>query len=210
MKIRVLIALFPLLFAGCPTSPTPPTGTAKPAIAIPVPEFTLTERSGKPVALDDLKGKVWVASFVFTRCNGPCPAVTATMNRLQGELKLAEQADLRLVTFTVDPERDQTTELQEYANRYKAHKERWLFLTGKEETIHQLLKDGFKVTAQRSKNPKPGDEFDHSSRILVVDREGNIRGYYDGLQSETSHDPVADFNANINALKAQVQQLLAE
>ena len=96
---------------GLSPGPTTPAGTGRPSdLEIPAPAFQMTERSGKPVALDDLKGKVWVASFVFTRCSGPCPQVSATMARLQKELNLKETADLRLVTFTVDPDRDTPNE----------------------------------------------------------------------------------------------------
>src|SRR3954452_3323939 len=97
-----------LAFAAC--SCTPPGGPTPPAddIRFPVPDFALTERSGKPVTKADLAGKVWVASFVFTRCPGPCPAVTATVARLQADL--AGDPGVRFVTFTVDPERDDPAE----------------------------------------------------------------------------------------------------
>ena len=117
---------------------------------------------------------MWVASFVFTRCSGPCPQVSATMARLQKELNLKETADLRLVTFTVDPDRDTPNELKEYATRYQADPEKWLFLTGLPEAeLHKLLEgrlqgDGPAEPPTR----RPGDEFDHSSRLAVVDKQG--------------------------------------
>lgn len=201
-----IMALFlvHMFVTGCATDATPQA--AKNAdISIPVPEFKLTERSGKPVTRDDLKGKVWVASFVFARCPGPCPQVTATMARLQKELP--NSPDLKLVTFTVDPERDNPKELADYARRYQADPERWLFLTGMPESeLHALLKDGFKVSAQRAQNPK--DEFDHSARLAVVDKEGNIRGYYDGIRVKSSADPEVDFEANLNRLREQVAELM--
>jgi cytochrome oxidase Cu insertion factor (SCO1/SenC/PrrC family) len=129
------------------------------------------------------------------------------MARLQKELDLKNTPDLRLVTFTVDPERDNPKELTEYANRYQADPEKWLFLTGQSEAeLHALLKDGFKVTAQRAANPK--DEFDHSPRLAVVDKDGNIRGYFDGIRSSYSSDPEWDFDANVQELKELVGELL--
>jgi len=197
---------------GCAPTPTTPAANGnRPDVEIPAPAFRMTERSRKPVALDDLKGKVWVASFVFTRCSGPCPQVSATMARLQKELNLKETADLRLVTFTVDPDRDTPNELREYANRYRADPEKWLFLTGPpEEELHKLLKDGFKVTAQRSTSKMPGDEFDHSSRLAVVDKQGMIRGYFDGIRSPSSPDADSEFEANLTRLKEKVGELLRE
>src|SRR5207249_82727 len=95
----------------------------------PVRPFSLIERSGQTVEHSDLLGKVWVAGFVFTRCSGSCPQISATMARLQKEL--AGQPDVVLVSFTVDPEYDTSKVLREYAESYQADPKRWLFLTGK-------------------------------------------------------------------------------
>jgi protein SCO1/2/putative membrane protein len=149
----------------------------------PVGSFRLTERSGQTVSEETLRGKVWVASFVFTRCTGGCPQVTATMAALQKKLRLANRDDIRLVTFTVDPERDQPKELKAYADRFHADKDRWLFLTGKREDIYQLLQKGFKVGEPMPRPPgqTEGDEISHSTRLVLVDRHGHIRDYFQGL-----------------------------
>jgi protein SCO1/2 len=210
MRMRHLCAaLLALPLVGCfGTSSSTTFKVEKPDISFEVPPFNLTERSGKKVNRDDLKGKVWVASFVFTRCMGPCPQVTGTMARLQKELNLADQSDLVFVTFTVDPDRDTPNDLKDYANKFQANPEKWLFLTGPEATIHSLLKDGFKVSAQRKKEATPGDEFDHSTRLAVIDREGNIRAYYDGIRLTESLDPEGDFEKNIQDIKEKVGTLL--
>jgi cytochrome oxidase Cu insertion factor (SCO1/SenC/PrrC family) len=176
----------------------------------PVPEFTLTERSGKPVSRSDLLGKVWVASFVFTRCTGPCPQVTATVARLQGELK--DQPDVRFVTFTVDPQRDKPDELKRYADHFKADPERWLFLTGEEATIHQLLTKGFLVAAGRSQEAKPpvGQEFDHSTLLVVVDKLGNIPGYSPGYRSPDGGRTEQEFEDTLRQFRAKVVELARE
>ncbi len=173
--------------------------------------FALTERSGAPVSNADLAGKVWVASFVFTRCTGPCPSVTATMARLQADLDLEHQPDLRLVSFTVDPDRDTPDALRKYAEHYRAHPTRWLFLTGKEDEIHRLARDGFKIAADRTKDPQPreGQEFDHSTRLVLVDKTGHIRGYFDGYQGEHDADG-RRFADGYARLKEAVAELLKE
>ncbi len=171
-------------------------------INFPIEDFTLTERSGKKMSKSDLLGKVWVASFVFTRCAGPCPQVTGTMKTLQADL--AHIPDVRLVTFTVDPARDDPAELRKYADFFGADKDHWLFLTGGEKEIHQLLQDSFKVATVRNDKGKPGFEFDHSTRLAVVDRAGNVRGYYPGMG-----DPAA-LAPELNKLKDLVDELLAE
>lgn len=202
------------LVTGCTPVSKTFTATADPldASPIPVPDFALTERSGKTVRRDDLHGKVWVASFVFVRCPGPCPQVTATMARLQSELDLEHTPDLRLVTFTVDPDRDDPKELSDYAKRYSAHPDRWLFLTGQSEAqLHALLQDGFKVTARRAADPKANDgDFEHSARLAVVDKRGNIRGYFDGIRPKDGDDPAGEFDANLRRLKEKVGALLRE
>src|SRR5205085_4395139 len=130
-----LLAAAVVCLAGCSERRQPPDDLG------PVGEFALTERGGEVVRDADLRGKVWVASFVFTRCTGPCPQVTATVARLQSEL--ADEPDLRLVTFTVDPECDGPDKLKSYAEHFRADPRRWLFLTGKEEDIHRLLRERF-------------------------------------------------------------------
>jgi cytochrome oxidase Cu insertion factor (SCO1/SenC/PrrC family) len=180
-------------------------------VAFDLPDFTLTERSGKPVSKADLQGKVWVASFVFTRCTGPCPSVTGTIARLQADLDLANRPDLRLVTFTVDPDRDTPDELKKYATHFHAHPDRWLFLTGPEADVHKLAKDGFKIAAARSASPTPpeGQEFDHSTKIAVVDKKGRVRGYFDGYRGPND-DGGAKYAESYEHLKQAVTALLSE
>jgi cytochrome oxidase Cu insertion factor (SCO1/SenC/PrrC family) len=154
----------------------------------PVRDFRLTERSGREVSLDDLRGKAWVASFVFTRCTGPCPQVTGSVARLQSEL--AKEKDVRFVTFTVDPEHDDPRELKRYAEHFGADRDRWLFLTGKEADIYDLLRNGFHVYAAQNTGTdrKPGAEVMHDTHLVAVDKKGHIRGYYSGVVDAEGSD----------------------
>jgi cytochrome oxidase Cu insertion factor (SCO1/SenC/PrrC family) len=212
--LPVLLAIAVASFVAALVLPTPwrkATPEPTPTDAFEVMPFALTERSGKPVSDADLQGKVWVASFVFTRCSGPCPSVTGTVARLQSELDLANTPDLRLVTFTVDPDRDTPDELKKYAETFRAHPDRWLFLTGKEDEIHRLAKDGFKLGVSRSENPDPpaGQEFDHSTRLVVIDKVGRVRSFFDGYQGPNDPDG-ARFNEGFVRLKETVAALLKE
>ena len=189
MRYAILIGLTLFTF-GCfakPTPPTVPVGHTTQMEPYPIPAFSLTERSDKTVTKDDLVGKVWIAAFVFTRCNGPCPNISATMAKLQLEL-LPTRDDVRLVTFTVDPIRDTPDVLKRYAVNFRADPEKWLFLTGKEAEVRSLLMDGFKINATKNVNPKPGDEFDHNTKLLVVDKKGNVCGMFDGMKREWDTD----------------------
>ena len=177
--IRRLFPFVVLIASGCGVAgsrtPTPSTQPQQPDLDYPVGEFSLTERSGKTITDKDLRGQVWIGSFVFTRCTGPCPAVTNTMARLQADLKDELKAGkLKLVTFTVDPARDDLAALKDYANSRQADPNNWLFLTGEEKTIHKLLQEQFKQAAERKLGPdvKPGDEFGHSTKLILVDKQG--------------------------------------
>jgi cytochrome oxidase Cu insertion factor (SCO1/SenC/PrrC family) len=213
--IRRVLPFVVLVAAGCgalggsrpPTSADPPT----PDLDLPVGEFALTERGGKTVTEKDLRGQVWIGSFIFTRCTGTCPAVTNTMARLQSELKdELKTGNLKLVTFTVDPARDDRKALNDYANNRQADPNNWLFLTGEETTVHRLLQEQFKQAVERKVGPdvQPGDEFDHSTRIILVDKSGVIRSMYEGLPSEQFPDGQERFERGLSRLKERARELL--
>jgi len=153
-----------------------------------VPDFSLTERSGKTVTKAELFGKVWIADFVFTRCSGPCPALSARMQRLQNHFK--DQKDLKLVTFTLDPTVDTPEVLHDYANRFHADVERWWFLTTDDEKkMHGLVKSGFFQTVIPAGD---GKEMLHSTYLVLIDRQGRIRGAYDGSDLQNQPQLVSD------------------
>lgn len=138
----------------------------------PIPDFSLTERSQRTVQLADLKGSIWIADFIFTQCAGICPAMSMNMKRLQDILP----AEIRLVSFSVDPLHDTPEVLAQYAERFGADATRWLFLTGDEQTLHKLSVEGFKLGLE-----KAGSDIEpitHSSRFVLIDRDGRVRGYY--------------------------------
>jgi protein SCO1/2/putative membrane protein len=205
---RVLLGLLcSIACVSCSSAGRPADGDVYGSVG----SFRLTERSGRTVTQDDLLGQVWIASFQFVRCSGPCPQISQTMQRLQHEL--ANRPNVRLVTFTVDPEHDTPDELTRYAEHFGADPERWWFLTGKEEDIYRLLREGFRVhAAQRTGSDRtPGREVEHTQKLVVVDRHGRIRGYYDGLISTDPNypdDPKADFELGLKKLRRQVDHLL--
>jgi protein SCO1 len=160
---------------------TEPTRPAYQGVA----DFTLTEASGKTVKLADMRGKVWVASFIFTSCAGSCPIMTHHLAKAQADLPVRD--DFKLVSVSVDPERDTPAVLAQYAAKNGADRSRWLFLTGDKAQIHRLSRETFKLAVDES-----GTTVDHSSKFVLVDRNGMIRGYYDGLELETLKPMVRD------------------
>jgi cytochrome oxidase Cu insertion factor (SCO1/SenC/PrrC family) len=173
---------------------------------VAVADFALTDQAGRPVTRADLLGKVWVASFVFTRCATLCPQVSATMARLQHDL--ADEPGLVLVSFSVDPEHDTPAVLKEYAARYGADPGRWHFLTGRQDAVYDLIEHSFLlgVGQNRGSARAPGNEVTHSSRLVPVDRRGYTRGFFDGRQVDERGQPVDEGPA----LEAKLRALLRE
>lgn len=124
---------------------------------------------GHPFDSSHLAGKVWLADFIYTSCPGPCPRMTSQMHSLQTQL--ADDADVRLVSISVDPAHDTPAVLTDFAHHFGGPAADWYFLTGTPATVHLLAHDVFKV----------GDiiqNMDHSTKFMVVDKHGNLRGYY--------------------------------
>ena len=150
-----------------------------------LPNFEFVDSEGRDVGLSTLKGKVWVADFIFTTCTMACPIMTGNMNIIHKKYK--KNDDLRLVSISVYPEYDTPEVLKKYASQYEANTDTWHFLTGNESTVKEVIKDGFKI----------GDYEDiifHSEKFALVDRNGMIRAYYNGMKSEDMKKLKKDIN----------------
>jgi protein SCO1/2 len=160
------------------------------------PEFSLTNRDGSTLARTDLLGSPWVADFIFTRCAISCPRMTQRMVQL-GNLLPSDHGVAR-VSFSVDPEYDTAEILQAYAGSWNIEDPRWFFLTGGRETMKSIVMDGFKLAVEMNPPPgtaSPGEPILHSTRFVLVDAEGAIRGYYDVIQGGELERLVRDLRA---------------
>lgn len=144
-----------------------------------VDDFSLVNQAGEKVTRDDLLGKQWVASFIFTNCAGPCNDLTRRVMELNNATK---DADVHFVSFTVDPERDTPQQLSNYGEIFGADPERWSFLTGEQLEIYKLIIKSFNVAVAEEEEPNKqlGYEFAHSTRLMHVNDEGEIIGTYRG------------------------------
>jgi protein SCO1 len=170
-----------------------------------VGNFTLTNQAGAAVSLADLRGRVWVADIIFTRCAGPCPRMTRQMKELQDALPAAGPA--RLVTLTTDPDFDTPPVLANYAGRFEADTNRWMFLTGAKKEINSLAVDSLKLAAVEKKPEErvsPEDLFVHSTIFVVVDKRAQLRGIF-----QTGGDGV-DWPAEKRKILGAVRQLERE
>ena len=174
----IAFALSVLALAGC-------TATAGLRSYGLVPDFVLTDQSNQPfLSANTLRGKVWIADFIFTNCAGPCPRMSAQMRQVQSAL-LPEIKDLRLVSFSVDPARDTPAVLAKYAERYNAEPGVWFFLTGEQSTLHNLARNVFTL----------GDvngDLQHSTRFVLIDRQSRVRGYYLTSDEDAIRHVIAD------------------
>lgn len=152
-----------------------------------VPEFVLVNQDGQNFGSAQLRGKIWIADFIYTTCPGPCPMISSRMSELQKPL---EKTDVHLVSFSVDPAKDTPQVLRGYAERLQAEPGRWDFLTGPQSTIYNLSRNGFKLAISDGSDAK-GIPV-HSTRIILVDRHGAIRGYYDAAEPDAVTKLVAD------------------
>jgi protein SCO1/2 len=179
-------ALIGLAYKSLKTTrpPTPPSNLEK---ISKVPEFQLTDQTGKSISLQDLKGKIWAANFIFTRCKGPCPITTLQMQELHTKLKKA-RGDVALVTFTVDPEYDTPEILKTFGEQQGADPASWKFLTGTPDAIQKIVVAGLLQPLAKEPDGTPA----HSTRIVLVDREGWLRGYQDGLDPEAVQKLMVD------------------
>ena len=165
------VAYLPLLYVamlgGCSTAP----GSSLPDYYA-VPDFTLTSQENQAFHSGALKGKVWVADFIFTTCTTFCPRMTTLFERLQ-----KDNPDLGLVSFTVDPDTDTAELLKAYGENNHADLKRWTFLTGPRDTLKTIRQDTFKLGEM-------GSPLMHSSRVVLVDGEMRIRGFYDANDAD--------------------------
>lgn len=141
-----------------------------------VPDFTLISENGTPFGSKDLKGRIYLANFIFTRCPSVCPKMLTEIEKIQKRVKGTGQK-VAIVTFTVDPDFDKPNVLFELARKRKANPYVWTFLTGEnKDEMFKLYRDGFKVGVEH--DPKNLMDIAHSEKIVLVDGNNRVRGYY--------------------------------
>ena len=140
--------------------------------------FSLTNQLGETITQENLRGNIYVANFILTRCTqNICPKMASEMIRVQEAFK--DDNDVKIVSYSIDPTYDTPEVLKEYAEKYNADNSKWYFLTGTEEEIFQQAKCSYFLPAEKKDTYV---NIDHSERFVLVDRKGQIRGYYKGTE----------------------------
>lgn len=168
-----------------------------------VPGFSLTDQNGKLVDSSVVKGKIHVADFFFTRCGTICPKISSQLTRVQDIFR--DNPDIVFLSFSVDPEHDSPQKLQDYARKYEAIPGKWYFLTGDKAQIYRLAQRGYflPVVDHGVSYGKPDETFIHSEKLVLVDKEGYIRGFYDGTDPEDVDRLVLEMRVLLNIYKNQ-------
>lgn len=153
-----------------------------------VPAFSFVNQNGDTTGSELLQGKIFVADFIFTSCPGICPKMTSEMKRVQEAY--AGNENLKLISFTVDPERDSAQALATYMELYDVDPDVWTMYTGNKKKLYQLTRSGFYITAVEGDGGP--EDFIHSEKLVLVDTEKRIRGYYDGTDPESVDQLITD------------------
>lgn len=141
--------------------------------------FELQNQWGETITRDDFNGKVWIAYFFFTTCPSICPIMNR--NAIAVQTEFAKNPEVLLAGFTVDPENDTVPVLKKWSERHNAQRGKWHFLTGKRETLYTLSRETFKLGAESGNKDHP---IVHSDKLVLIDRQGRIRGYYSGVNRD--------------------------
>jgi protein SCO1/2 len=152
-----------------------------------VANISLQNQLGDSISLDMIKGKVIVADFFFTRCPSICPTLTRNMKKLQDALKLKDDMKridtsfVHFLSFSVDPERDSAQALKKYADRFGVNHDIWWLLTGNKKTIYDFALQEVKLGLEDGEGVD--SNFIHTQKMVLIDKDRVVRGYYDGLDS---------------------------
>lgn len=150
---------------------------------------TFTTQTGDPFVLDSLHDNIYVADFFFASCPSQCPAMAAQLQRVQNAF--IKDRNFRIISFSVDPVRDTVARLREYAKAHNAIAGRWYFVTAPKEKTYKLADKSFHLIAKQDEDDGPNG-FIHSEKFTLVDANGIIRGYYNGLDSSSVNKLMGD------------------
>jgi protein SCO1/2 len=171
-------AELPLYDVNSANNPNP---SIKPNNTFYVPSFQYLNQDSQLISSATyLNDKIWVGYFFFSHCATICPQMTKNVSNLQK--RLTNNQDIKLMAFTVDPESDSPSRLKQYAALFKANTSQWQFLTGSKTDLYKFARKGMLIVATDG-DGGPND-FIHSERLVLVDKQKRIRGYYDGTDKE--------------------------
>ena len=154
-----------------------------------VPSFEYTNQLGNTFSSEDHNDKIWIVDYFFTSCPTICPIMTKNLQEVHERIR--NDKDVMILSFTVDPKRDQPPRLLNYAEKHRANHDTWQFLTGDKTSLYRHGRTGFLLS---SGDGGGDDGFIHSENIVVVDQDQRIRGFFNGTDSKAPKQIMAAIN----------------
>lgn len=159
------------------------TGVRYDTVFQTVPDFQLIDQEGKTVTSAITKSKVYVADFIFTRCGSICPKLSTELVRVQDAF--VNDPQVLILSHTIDPDYDTPAILKAYAKEYDAMQNKWYFLTGDKHQLYNLAHKGYFIAVQEGEQKAdPNETFTHSEKLILIDKNRHIRGFYDGTSKK--------------------------
>lgn len=199
-KVIFYIGFFVVLviaFYVALTQVIPGYGEVKLPVVNRVQPFSFTNQDGQKVTERNVEGKVYVAEYFFTTCPSICPMLNTNMLKIYEAYK--DEPGFMIVSHTVDPDNDNVARLKWYADSMKVNTQRWVFLTGRKDSLYQTARNSYLLDDPQNNLKNIGDQFLHTQFFALVDKTGRVRKIYDGLKKE-----------EIEELKKDIKRLLKE
>ncbi|HPH99496.1 MAG TPA: SCO family protein [Chitinophagaceae bacterium] len=200
-KIILYIIFFVVLIAAFFIAISYLNPTLKKEVDLPilsrVKPFTFIDQDGHAFTQQDIQGKVCVVEFFFTTCHGICPRMNANMQTIA--TTFTHEPNFIILSHTVDPETDTAARLKIYADSIKANTRYWKFLTGSKEKLYEAARNSYILDDIKNNIGSVEEQFIHTQFFALVDKEGQVRGIYDGLKA-----------SELQKLKQDIKALLAQ
>ncbi|HLO79491.1 MAG TPA: SCO family protein [Chitinophagaceae bacterium] len=191
-KTIFYIAFFSVLIVGFYIVMTRVTDIGKPQLPVlnTVMPFSFTRQDGQQISNKDVVGKTVIVEYFFTTCKGICPKMNRNMVKVYNELK--NEKDFLILSHTVDPETDSVATLKRYADSIGAQPQNWWFLTGSKAELYRTARESYILDDPKNSSKNISEQFLHTQFFCLVDRDGVVRGIYDGLKKDEVDQIIAD------------------
>lgn len=191
-KTIFYIVFFTVLVLGFYVVMTRVTDMGKPQLPVlnTVMPFSFTRQDSQQISNKDVRGKTVIVEYFFTTCKGICPKMNKNMVKIYNELK--NEKDFLILSHTVDPETDSVATLRRYADSIGANPSNWWFLTGTKEELYKAARESYILDDPKNSSKNITEQFLHTQFFCLVDRDGVVRGIYDGLKKDEVEQIVAD------------------
>jgi len=180
--VIIFFVVISKLIPGFATSRMPPIGYVQP--------FRFITQDGEQFTDKDVAGKVFVAEYFFTTCKGICPRLNTNMRVIYDRFK--NEKDFLILSHTCNPETDSASRLKEYADSMKVSTNRWIFLTGRKDSLYYQARLSYHIDDPKNNLRSIDEDFLHTQFFALVDKKGEVKKIYDGLKQSEVEEMISD------------------